>query len=296
MAGIPGKPNVVTMQGDKTDDESDRNDAGRDLIAATSFGANRKKRMARQRRTCINTLFFASSRSHVQTLRVQDRSALHAHEIDARKLRFLLQKELKNSDVSPLGRIVLPKRAAEASLPNLNAKEGIFIGMDDMDGLRVWSFKYRFWPNNDSRMYILENTGEFVRVHGLQLGDFIMLYKDDQNQKYVIRARKSSDQDIYSNYARNDLFDTDIYSNYARNDLFDTNAIKERIIPDVEVNESSYFVNFPKMDDASTSFIYDNTIVDDFPMNFSGGSISDYPRLDPLTNFGSVENLYLDDF
>ncbi|KAF8408471.1 hypothetical protein HHK36_007625 [Tetracentron sinense] len=406
MAAVTGKPNAVTMQGDRTDDESDWKETSRELVPATSFGVNRRKRMARQRRASISSLFFASSSSHVQPLPVQDPSALSAtevsneptsfasndlyfilkrnaagtlglsslqkvtaamrmltygvatdavndyvrigestsieslrkfvravvevfaqesamkdvegafgvfqarfaivrgpsrfwdlptfrdimkayikmhnmiiedecdvyipnlnyDEIDARRLRFLLQKELRNSDVGSLGRIVLPKRAAEVHLPVLSAKEGIFISMADIDGMRVWSFKYRFWPNNNSRMYVLENTGEFVRTHGLQLGDFIMLYRDDQNQKYVIRARKATDQDIYS-------------------------------VPDSEVNKSSYLhISFPTMDDTGMSFLFDNAFSDDSPMEFSGGFMEDYPKLEPMLSFGSVENLSLDDF
>ncbi|RZR75238.1 hypothetical protein BHM03_00052482, partial [Ensete ventricosum] len=53
-------------------------------------------------------------------------------------LRFLLQKELRNSDVSQLGRIVLPKvnNKAEAHLPNLTSRDGIFINMDDLENLQ----------------------------------------------------------------------------------------------------------------------------------------------------------------
>jgi hypothetical protein len=35
------------------------------------------------------------------------------------------------------------QKAAEVHLPFLESKEGIFISMDDLDGLNVWSFKYR---------------------------------------------------------------------------------------------------------------------------------------------------------
>ncbi|GJN17886.1 hypothetical protein PR202_gb04992 [Eleusine coracana subsp. coracana] len=42
----------------------------------------------------------------------------------AARLRVILQKELRNSDVSQLGRIVLPKKEAEAYLPNLISKDG----------------------------------------------------------------------------------------------------------------------------------------------------------------------------
>ncbi|MED6135443.1 hypothetical protein PIB30_046468 [Stylosanthes scabra] len=65
------------------------------------------------------------------------------YAIDHARLRFLFQKELKNSDVSSLRRMVLPKKAAEACLPPLESKEGIVITMDDLDGVHVWSFKYR---------------------------------------------------------------------------------------------------------------------------------------------------------
>lgn len=36
------------------------------------------------------------------------------------------------------------QKAAETHLPVLESKEGISISMDDIDGLHVWSFKYRF--------------------------------------------------------------------------------------------------------------------------------------------------------
>ncbi|OVA09648.1 B3 DNA binding domain [Macleaya cordata] len=201
-------------------------------------------------------------------------------EIEARRLRFLLQKELRHSDVSSLGRIVLPKKAAEAYLPRLNVKEGIFINMDDINGLQVWNFKYRFWPNNNSRMYILENTGEFVKFHGLRTGDYMMLYIDDQSQKYIIRGRKASDQDIYSDYRRNGLFDSNI-----------------QFVPDSEVNKSNYYyVNYPTMDELGMSFFYHDTIPDHFPMEVSGATLPNFQSLEPVTGFGSVENLSLDDF
>ncbi|XP_065851743.1 uncharacterized protein [Euphorbia lathyris] len=44
--------------------------------------------------------------------------------------------------------MILPK-AAETHLPTLESKEGILISMDDLDGLHVWSFKYRYWINNN---------------------------------------------------------------------------------------------------------------------------------------------------
>ncbi|XP_060180985.1 B3 domain-containing transcription factor ABI3-like [Lycium barbarum] len=107
-----------------------------------------------------------------------------------KNLRFLLQKVLKQSDVGNLGRIVLPKKEAESHLPELESRDGISIAMEDIGTSRVWNMKYRFWPNNKSRMYLLENTGDFVRANGLQEGDFIVIYADTKCGKYLIRGVK----------------------------------------------------------------------------------------------------------
>ncbi|TQD78933.1 hypothetical protein C1H46_035505 [Malus baccata] len=206
--------------------------------------------------------------------------------IDPTRLRFLFQKELKNSDVSPLRRMILPKKAAEAHLPTLESKEGIAINMDDIDGLHVWSFKYRFWPNNNSRMYVLENTGDFVNVHGLQFGDYIMVYQDNHNQNYVIQARKASDQDhVYGDISGMN------------------NAVSDRYVHESEANKfSSSSFYMPKMDEdmtAGMSFVYDTTTFsNDSLLDFFGGSMmTNYSRNGSLhESFGSVENLSLDDF
>ncbi|CAL4972525.1 unnamed protein product [Urochloa decumbens] len=105
-------------------------------------------------------------------------------------MRFLLQKVLKQSDVGSLGRIVLPKKEAEVHLPELKTRDGISIPMEDIGTSRVWNMRYRFWPNNKSRMYLLENTGEFVRSNELQEGDFIVIYSDVKSGKYLIRGVK----------------------------------------------------------------------------------------------------------
>ncbi|KAG6403127.1 hypothetical protein SASPL_135344 [Salvia splendens] len=107
-----------------------------------------------------------------------------------KNLKFLLQKVLKQSDIGNLGRIVLPKKEAESHLPELETRDGISIAMEDIGTSRVWNMRYRFWPNNKSRMYLLENTGDFVRVNELQQGDFIVIYSDTKCGKYMIRGVK----------------------------------------------------------------------------------------------------------
>ncbi|KAJ6683698.1 hypothetical protein OIU85_007395 [Salix viminalis] len=293
MAGGEG----VAEEGDNK--QTPNIDGGSDLVfdgsnrdhlvgSMAGFEIKRKKRMPRQRRsssTINHLLSFSATAScsttttlHVPTFSLQDPSSLPARAIDPRRLRFLFQKELKNSDVSSLRRMILPKKAAEAHLPVLESKEGIFIRMDDLDGLHFWSFKYRYWPNNNSRMYVLENTGDFVNAHGLELGDFIMVYQDSQSQNYVIQAKKASDQNVYTDIARN--------------------AVNDFVVHDYEVSKlSSFCVNYPVADNTGLSFIYDTTTFsNDSPLDFLGGSMTNFSRIGNLESFGSVENLFLDDF
>ncbi|CAG7901672.1 hypothetical protein BRARA_G00812 [Brassica rapa] len=103
---------------------------------------------------------------------------------DNKKLRVLLVKHLKNSDVGSLGRIVLPKREAEGNLPELSDKEGMVLEMRDVDSVQSWSFKYKYWSNNKSRMYVLENTGEFVKKNGVLMGDYLTIYEDESKNLY----------------------------------------------------------------------------------------------------------------
>ncbi|CAL0322735.1 unnamed protein product [Lupinus luteus] len=283
------------------------------ILGLIHFGnVNRKKRMARQRRSSTNTTTlmriemdqlnpFSSkhtpltqppppppppptslSASHVPMppfpTNIVSTTLPPAPETHHGRLRFLFQKELKNSDVSSLRRMVLPKKAAETFLPSLESKEGILISMDDLDGIHVWSFKYRYWPNNNSRMYVLENTGDFVNTHGLRLGDSIMVYQDNQNNNYVIQAKKASDRDEFMEEISDTT--TDIFLN------------------DYEVNKPGCFnETYPAVNDmAGMSFIYDTTFSNDSPLDFLGGSMTNFSRIGPVETFGSVENLSLDDF
>ncbi|KAK9669842.1 hypothetical protein RND81_13G158500 [Saponaria officinalis] len=242
----------------------------------------RKKRMARQRRSSTANLlpFPSSSPSHVPTL--------PARVIDPRRLRFLFQKQLQNSDVSSLRRMVLPKKAAETHMPPLETKEGIFISMDDMDGMHVWNFKYRFWPNNNSRMYVLENTGDFVSAHGLEMGDFIMVYQDFINLNYVILAKKSAEEEIYTELTTS-----------AVNDYIQLQDLEINRYNQLSWNDPGTVVEDTNNNNTCMSFVYDTTsFCTDSPFDFFGGSVSNYCSKvgHGVENFGSVDNFSLDDF
>ncbi|WCJ27061.1 B3 domain-containing transcription factor LEC2 [Euphorbia peplus] len=103
---------------------------------------------------------------------------------DDKKLRVLLKKELKNSDIGGLGRIVLPKREAEENLPALSDKDGIQVVIRDAYSTHEWSLKFKYWSNNKSRMYVLENTGDFVKQNGMGIGDSLTLYEDESKHLY----------------------------------------------------------------------------------------------------------------
>ncbi|KAK7400596.1 hypothetical protein VNO78_11806 [Psophocarpus tetragonolobus] len=105
---------------------------------------------------------------------------------DGKLLIYILKKDLQNSDVGVLGRIVLPKNEAEIRLPKLVNKEGIDVVLKDARSNELeWIMKYKYWINNKSRMYVLENTGDFVNHYGLQKGDSITLYEDEWGNLYV---------------------------------------------------------------------------------------------------------------
>ncbi|XP_038971044.1 B3 domain-containing protein Os04g0676600-like [Phoenix dactylifera] len=108
------------------------------------------------------------------------------------ELKMVLQKELTNSDVGRIGRIVLPKKEAESNLPPLSERDGMMLQMDDLILPTTWKFKYRFWPNNRSRMYIMETTGDFVRTHGLEAGDFFIIYKSSASGNYAVASKKGN--------------------------------------------------------------------------------------------------------
>ncbi|XP_037474936.1 putative B3 domain-containing protein Os04g0676650 isoform X2 [Triticum dicoccoides] len=107
---------------------------------------------------------------------------------------MVVWKELTNSDVGNIGRIVLPKRDAEANLPALLERDGLILKMEDMRLPVTWNFKFRYWPNNKSRMYVLESTGEFSKHHNLATQDTFIIYKSLESGKFIVRGEKVTGQ------------------------------------------------------------------------------------------------------
>uniref|UniRef100_A0A7N0T4P9 TF-B3 domain-containing protein n=1 Tax=Kalanchoe fedtschenkoi TaxID=63787 RepID=A0A7N0T4P9_KALFE len=252
----------------------------RDLMAS-GFRRKRVIRQARKRSAGFASLSFPSPPPPVplDLLPPPPAPDLPTHEkMRHSNLTFLFQKQLQNSDVNPLRRMIIPKKAAETFLPVLESKDGTLIRMRDFDGVRTWSFKYRYWPNNNSRMYVLENTGEFVNLHSLKQGDYILLYRDE-NQFYVIEAKRAADLEASADMTGN--------------------AVNELSLSDFEVIASSdMYVKFPLADDSNNSYIYETSFTTDTPFGFFDHSASNSHsnlKIDPLESFGSVESWLFDD-
>ncbi|KAI3717595.1 hypothetical protein L1987_69315 [Smallanthus sonchifolius] len=246
----------------------------RDLVAAARFDFLKKKRMPRFRRGAS-----AAVRSFTSFA-----TPLPATIVDQGRLTFLFSKKLQKSDVGVLKRIVLPKKPAETHLPALIAKEGIVLEMDDMDGMNVWCFKFRFWPNNNSRMYVLEGTGDFAEEHELQVGDYIMLYRDS-----VIQAVKAYEVE---EYAKKEV--KPIKAPASNGGFMNQNSPWGGL--EVELlNPINYPMNVSTTEEQmGMTFVYDTSYSNDTmtPLDFLGGFMTSYPTAQP--NF-AIENLSIDD-
>ncbi|OIT30074.1 PREDICTED: B3 domain-containing transcription factor FUS3-like [Nicotiana attenuata] len=259
-----------------------------DILNGQPYQTTKRSRSQRRRRSSINfgsLLDFPSFLSHVPPPPPMP----VARALEPTGFRFLFDKQLQNSDVSSLRRIVVPKKAAERYLPTLEIKEGFPITMDDMDGIHVWSFRYRYWPNNSSRMYVLENTGDFVQTHGLRQGDYFALHYNDQKQIYGIEARKAGDGAVFRGYEAEDMILTD----YAQT-ADDGNGV---LINEPELDMSSFY--FPAMDnEMGMSFIYDTSFWNEPAFDFVGGPMTYYStNVFPMPSFGSIEDSFsVDDF
>ncbi|KAG6418058.1 hypothetical protein SASPL_120257 [Salvia splendens] len=102
----------------------------------------------------------------------------------------LFEKVLSASDAGRIGRLVLPKACAEAFFPLINQSEGIPILIQDMTG-KEWTFQFRFWPNNNSRMYVLEGVTPCIQNMQVQAGDTVTFSHIEPGGKFVIGCRKA---------------------------------------------------------------------------------------------------------
>ncbi|KAF6143055.1 hypothetical protein GIB67_041123 [Kingdonia uniflora] len=103
----------------------------------------------------------------------------------------LFEKVLSASDAGRIGRLVLPKACAEAYFPPISHPEGLPLKIQDVKG-KDWMFQFRFWPNNNSRMYVLEGVTPCIQSMNLQAGDTVTFSRLDPEGKLVMGFRKAS--------------------------------------------------------------------------------------------------------
>ncbi|ERN03458.1 B3 domain-containing transcription repressor VAL2 isoform X1 [Amborella trichopoda] len=103
----------------------------------------------------------------------------------------LFEKMLSASDAGRIGRLVLPKKCAEAYFPSISQPEGLPLRIQDARG-KEWVFQFRFWPNNNSRMYVLEGVTPCIQSMQLQAGDTVTFSRMDPEGKLVMGFRKAA--------------------------------------------------------------------------------------------------------
>ncbi|KAK6268863.1 hypothetical protein QUC31_013023 [Theobroma cacao] len=103
----------------------------------------------------------------------------------------LFEKMLSASDAGRIGRLVLPKKCAEAYFPPISQPEGLPLKVQDSKG-KEWIFQFRFWPNNNSRMYVLEGVTPCIQNMQLQAGDVVTFSRLEPGGKLVMGCRKAS--------------------------------------------------------------------------------------------------------
>lgn len=103
----------------------------------------------------------------------------------------LFEKILSVSDAGNLGRLILPKKCAEAYFPPISEPEGLSLKVQDLKG-KEWTFQFRFWPNNNSRMYVLEGVYPCMQSMNLQAGDVVTFNRIEPEGKLVMGFRKST--------------------------------------------------------------------------------------------------------
>ncbi|KAE8667466.1 B3 domain-containing transcription repressor VAL1 [Hibiscus syriacus] len=106
----------------------------------------------------------------------------------------LFEKVLSASDAGRIGRLVLPKACAEAYFPPISQSEGLPLRIQDVNG-KEWTFQFRFWPNNNSRMYVLEGVTPCIQSMELRAGDTVIFSRIDPGGKLIMGFRKATNSD-----------------------------------------------------------------------------------------------------
>ncbi|KAI7736268.1 hypothetical protein M8C21_022718 [Ambrosia artemisiifolia] len=78
----------------------------------------------------------------------------------------------------------------KAYLPPISEPEGYPLVIQDLKG-KDWVLQYRFWSNNNSRMYVLEGVTPWIQSMQLQAGDTVTFSRLEPEGKLIMGFRKA---------------------------------------------------------------------------------------------------------
>eukprot|EP00878_Enallax_costatus_P028893 GHUV01031248.1.p1 GENE.GHUV01031248.1~~GHUV01031248.1.p1 ORF type:complete len:202 (+),score=43.96 GHUV01031248.1:358-963(+) len=107
--------------------------------------------------------------------------------------KVFFEKQLTSSDVSASGRVVVPKAIAEQYFPRIDNPSGTELGVEDAAG-DTYTLRFRFWINNQSRMYLLEGTAELQHHYHLKMGD-VLIFAQKEDSTIVLAGRPPTKAD-----------------------------------------------------------------------------------------------------
>nr|QNI23775.1 AP2/ERF transcription factor [Camptotheca acuminata] len=105
----------------------------------------------------------------------------------------MFQKQLTQSDVGKLNRLVVPKQHAVNYFPVIDSGNErkirtTLLSFEDELG-KCWSFRYSYWSSSQS--YVLtKGWSRFVKEKGLGVGDFVFFERHrEDNDRFFIGCR-----------------------------------------------------------------------------------------------------------
>ncbi|MEW5299372.1 MAG: hypothetical protein WDW38_004601 [Sanguina aurantia] len=117
----------------------------------------------------------------------EEKAAAVLEELHQLSAKVFFNKTLTASDTSGSGRVVIPKAIAEQYFPHIEEAKGITVSAHDTHG-KVYQFKWRYWVNNQSRMYLLEGASQLHTAYTMAVGD-IMVFAQRPDKSLLVAGR-----------------------------------------------------------------------------------------------------------
>ena len=89
---------------------------------------------------------------------------------------------------------------AERYFPRLDSPGGVSLDVQDAHGA-PYTLRWRFWVNNQSRMYLLEGTADLQHRYNLKMGD-VLVFAQKDDRTVVLAGRPATREDAARKAAR----------------------------------------------------------------------------------------------